>query len=164
MVWIRWRCNKDRIMCRNYETRLWITSSDTPRLSEVLVRKFVQEIANIKLDIIVHRVEEYWDPQLDGLEPIIATREIPAIHILLTLDEISDNLMGHQFSKTGTKFWAEKPSNTSRGNRNGNKDGSNSDNQSRRNDRNRRVQKAGGPNKTAGGSSNNRSADMEINK
>jgi len=45
------------------------------------------------------KVEEYWEPQLEGLEQIVATRQIPCIHILLSLDKLDENVLGHQNSK-----------------------------------------------------------------
>lgn len=40
------------------------------------------------------RIEEYWEPVLKGLEPIVVTRQVPAIHILLSLDEIDAKTIG----------------------------------------------------------------------
>ncbi|XP_058838234.1 ribonuclease P protein subunit p25-like protein isoform X2 [Topomyia yanbarensis] len=56
------------------------------------------------------KVEEYWDPQQEGLEQIVATRKIPTIHILLSLDEIDPKTTGYQNSKTRTTFWLEPSS------------------------------------------------------
>ncbi|XP_055533933.1 ribonuclease P protein subunit p25-like protein [Wyeomyia smithii] len=53
------------------------------------------------------KVEEYWDPQQEGLEQIVATRKIPSIHILLSLDAIDPKTAGYQHSKTRTTFWME---------------------------------------------------------
>lgn len=39
-------------------------------------------------------MEEYWDPKIDGLEQIIVTRQIPAIHILLSIDELDKTELG----------------------------------------------------------------------
>lgn len=36
------------------------------------------------------RVEEYWEPKIDGLEKIIVKREIPVIHIFLSTNDIQD--------------------------------------------------------------------------
>lgn len=54
-----------------------------------------------------HRVEEFWDPQQEGLEPIVATRNIPSIHILLSLEEIDPKTPGYQHSRARTTFWSE---------------------------------------------------------
>lgn len=34
------------------------------------------------------RCEEFWEPQLDGLERLVVNREIPIIHILLSIDPV----------------------------------------------------------------------------
>ncbi|KAG5678533.1 hypothetical protein PVAND_008200 [Polypedilum vanderplanki] len=51
------------------------------------------------------KIEEFWDPLLNGLEQIVVTRRVPAIHILLTLDEIDPKITGHQKTNVPTKFW-----------------------------------------------------------
>ncbi|XP_055853440.1 ribonuclease P protein subunit p25-like protein [Episyrphus balteatus] len=60
------------------------------------------------------KIEEHWEPQMEGLEQIVANRQIPCIHILLTLDEVDDNTTGLQKSGTKTCFWVERPANNSR--------------------------------------------------
>lgn len=35
-------------------------------------------------------IEEHWEPQMDGLEPIVAKRKVPSLHILMTLDPIDE--------------------------------------------------------------------------
>lgn len=42
-----------------------------------------------------NRNEEYWDPTLDGLEPIVVKRNIPCVHILMSLDEIDSKTPGY---------------------------------------------------------------------
>lgn len=49
---------------------------------------------SLRLKYIHFSVEEYWEPQLEGLEQIVATRQIPCIHILLSLDKIDENILG----------------------------------------------------------------------
>jgi ribonuclease P/MRP protein subunit RPP25 len=51
------------------------------------------------------RIEEYWDPVLQGLDQIVVTRRVPAVHILLTLDEIDPKTSGYQTTNVPTKFW-----------------------------------------------------------
>lgn len=60
--------------------------------------------------ICYRKVEEFWDPQQEGLEPIVATRNIPSIHILLSLDEIDPKTAGYQHSRTRTTFWCDAES------------------------------------------------------
>ncbi|EDW01994.1 ribonuclease P protein subunit p25-like protein [Drosophila grimshawi] len=50
-------------------------------------------------------VEEHWKPQMDGLEEIIVTRQIPTLHILMSLDELSDSIEGLQKPNTNSDFW-----------------------------------------------------------
>ncbi|XP_021695645.1 ribonuclease P protein subunit p25-like protein [Aedes aegypti] len=57
--------------------------------------------------VCYRKVEEYWDPQQEGLEQIVATRNIPSIHILMSLDELDPKTPGYQHSKTRTTFWLE---------------------------------------------------------
>lgn len=57
--------------------------------------------------LIYFRSEEFWNPQQEGLEQIVATRKIPSIHILMSLDEIDPKTPGYQHSKTKTCFWLE---------------------------------------------------------
>ncbi|XP_055608428.1 ribonuclease P protein subunit p25-like protein [Uranotaenia lowii] len=61
--------------------------------------------------ICYRKVEEYWDAQQEGLEQIVATRKIPSIHILMSLDEIDSSTPGYQHSKTRTTFWLEGKAN-----------------------------------------------------
>ncbi|XP_055317953.1 ribonuclease P protein subunit p25-like protein isoform X2 [Sitodiplosis mosellana] len=75
----------------------------------------------LKRDFTLHQVtrlcyktnEEYWDPLLDGLEPIVVKRNIPCVHILMSLDEIDPKSPGYQFSKNKTTFWVESNHNRS---------------------------------------------------
>ncbi|XP_068629984.1 ribonuclease P protein subunit p25-like protein [Battus philenor] len=71
--------------------------------AEILKRQYSIEHQVTKL---THKnVEEYWEPKIDGLEKIIVKRQIPMIHILLSLEEITDqNQLGYQSLK-GKKFW-----------------------------------------------------------
>lgn len=39
--------------------------------------------------------EEYWEPVVDGLEEIVVKRNIPCVHILLSLDEIDPTTVGY---------------------------------------------------------------------
>ncbi|XP_026462271.1 ribonuclease P protein subunit p25-like protein isoform X2 [Ctenocephalides felis] len=51
------------------------------------------------------KVEEYWDPKIEDLEQIVVTRQIPAIHILLSIDEIDTNELGYQPPDSTNTFW-----------------------------------------------------------
>ncbi|XP_064542893.1 ribonuclease P protein subunit p25-like protein [Drosophila montana] len=50
-------------------------------------------------------VEEHWKPQMDGLEEIIVNRQIPTLHILMSLDELPDGIEGVQNPNTTSDFW-----------------------------------------------------------
>lgn len=103
--------------------------------SNFLIRLSRRWAAN-KLHINI-RVEEYWEPQLEGLEQIVASRQIPCIHILLSLDKLDETVLGldiflcvtkqylkffffhnlrHQNSKEKTTFWVEHPQKSSAAN------------------------------------------------
>ncbi|XP_053625116.1 ribonuclease P protein subunit p25-like protein [Plodia interpunctella] len=77
--------------------------------AEILKRQFSIEHQVTKL---THKsVEEYWEPKLDGLETIVVKRQIPVIHIMLSIGVISDTVqLGYQ-SLNGKKFWQETISN-----------------------------------------------------
>lgn len=57
------------------------------------------------------RTEEDWDPQTDGLDPIVVKRYIPTICIFLTLDDTDAKQLGYQSSKTETGMWLDRPRN-----------------------------------------------------
>ncbi|KPJ15017.1 Alba-like protein C9orf23 [Papilio machaon] len=78
--------------------------------AEILKRQFSIEHQVTKLTF--KKVEEYWEPKIDGLEKIIVKREIPVIHIFLSIDEIQDkNQIGYQSLK-GKKFWQKGQTST----------------------------------------------------
>lgn len=58
--------------------------------------------------ILDSRVDEYWEPETEGLETIVVKREIPCIHILISLDEFDKTAPGYQNSGTKTSFWIQK--------------------------------------------------------
>lgn len=60
------------------------------------------------------RNEEYWEPLLDGLESIVVKRNIPCVHIFVSLDAIDPKTPGYQFSEQKTTFWHDEPSSSQR--------------------------------------------------
>nr|XP_014097971.1 ribonuclease P protein subunit p25 isoform X1 [Bactrocera oleae]XP_036223788.1 ribonuclease P protein subunit p25 isoform X1 [Bactrocera oleae] len=50
-------------------------------------------------------IEEHWVPQMDGLEPILAKRKVPSLHILMTLDPIDESIGDIQKPNTTTEYW-----------------------------------------------------------
>ncbi|XP_061508923.1 ribonuclease P protein subunit p25-like protein [Anopheles gambiae] len=73
--------------------------------------------------ICYRKVEEFWDPQQEGLEQIVAKRNIPCVHILMSLDEIDPSVAGYQHSKTQGGFWTEAGLSSSDGPRKRTKEG-----------------------------------------
>ncbi|XP_041977268.1 ribonuclease P protein subunit p25-like protein [Aricia agestis] len=74
--------------------------------AEILKRQFsIQHQVN---KLTFKSVEEYWEPKVDGLETIVVKRQIPVIHILLSIDELSDcEQLGYQNSQT-KQFWQKE--------------------------------------------------------
>uniref|UniRef100_A0A182MET9 DNA/RNA-binding protein Alba-like domain-containing protein n=1 Tax=Anopheles culicifacies TaxID=139723 RepID=A0A182MET9_9DIPT len=70
--------------------------------AEILKRHF--ELHQVTR-ICYRKVEEFWDPQEEGLEQIVAKRNIPCVHILTSLDPIDSTVLGYQHSKTQSGFW-----------------------------------------------------------
>lgn len=87
------------------------------------------------------RIEEYWDPVLKGLDQIVVTRRIPAIHIYLSLDPIDVNTPGYQTTNVPTKFWPMPPT----------KHNHDDDDYARRNKRTNNRGGGGGGNSSRGG-------------
>lgn len=82
------------------------SESELHQITRICYRKYVvdQLLSATKAKRNNHfRVEEYWEPQLDGLEQIVATRQIPCIHILLSLDKLDDNMSGFVIFRHFTK-------------------------------------------------------------
>uniref|UniRef100_A0A2M4BV46 DNA/RNA-binding protein Alba-like domain-containing protein n=1 Tax=Anopheles marajoara TaxID=58244 RepID=A0A2M4BV46_9DIPT len=77
--------------------------------AEILKREF--ELHQVTR-ICYRKVEEFWDPQLEGLEQIVAKRNIPCIHILTSLDPIDPTTPGYQHSKSQTGFMLTAPDTT----------------------------------------------------
>ncbi|XP_063709974.1 ribonuclease P protein subunit p25-like protein [Culicoides brevitarsis] len=50
------------------------------------------------------KVEEIWEPLLEGLEQIVVKREIPTVHILTSLDEIDPSTPSYQCSGQATSM------------------------------------------------------------
>ncbi len=63
----------------------------TSKVSE-LASSVKREMRNNKLYEIhksgVRQIHEYWDPNQEGLESLVATRHIPTLHILLSTNQI----------------------------------------------------------------------------
>ncbi|XP_028160742.1 ribonuclease P protein subunit p25-like protein [Ostrinia nubilalis] len=80
--------------------------------AEILKRQF--SIQHQVTKLTHKKVEEYWEPKLDGLETIVVKRQIPVIHILLSVDAIPDvNQIGYQ-NLQQKKFWQKDTSSNSK--------------------------------------------------
>ncbi|KFB40294.1 AGAP007301-PA-like protein [Anopheles sinensis] len=90
----------------SYRSVVWSGSDGgvgkTVSCAEILKRHF--ELHQVTR-ICYRKVEEFWDPQQDGLERIVAKRNIPCVHILLSMDEIDTKVAGYQHSKVQGGFW-----------------------------------------------------------
>ncbi|XP_021189600.3 ribonuclease P protein subunit p25-like protein [Helicoverpa armigera] len=76
--------------------------------AEILKKQFSIEHQVTKL--AYKMVEEFWEPKVDGLETLVVKRQIPIIHILLSVDPLPDtNQIGYQ-SLNGKKFWQKEQS------------------------------------------------------
>ncbi|XP_035908497.1 ribonuclease P protein subunit p25-like protein isoform X2 [Anopheles stephensi] len=89
-----------------YRTVVWSGSDGgvgkTISCAEIMKRHF--ELHQVTR-ICFKTVQEFWVPQESGLEPIVAKRNIPCVHIITSLDEIDPKVPGYQHSKTQGGFW-----------------------------------------------------------
>ncbi|XP_062552753.1 uncharacterized protein LOC134217922 [Armigeres subalbatus] len=107
---------KKALECGEYRAVVWSGTGGgigkTISCAEIMKKDF--ELHQVTR-VCYRKVEEYWDPQQEGLEKIVATRNIPSIHILMTLDEIDQKTPGYQHSKIRTTFWLESDPTGSKG-------------------------------------------------
>ncbi|XP_038215190.1 ribonuclease P protein subunit p25-like protein [Zerene cesonia] len=73
--------------------------------AEILKRQF--SIQHQVTKLTSKSVEEYWEPKLDGLETIVVKRQIPVIHIFLSVEQPLDTPLGYQ-TLHGKKFWEQE--------------------------------------------------------
>ncbi|XP_067631618.1 ribonuclease P protein subunit p25 [Eurosta solidaginis] len=89
-----------------YRTVVWSGSGGgvvkTVSCAEILKRSYPLHQLT-RMDQIT--IEEHWVPQMDGLEPIVAKRKVPSLHILMTLDPIDESIADVQKPNTTTEFW-----------------------------------------------------------
>jgi len=62
--------------------------------AEIMKRK-IKDLHQIN-KVRYHRIEEFWEPKLDDLERLKVNRDIPAITILLSKEELDSTLPGYQ--------------------------------------------------------------------
>ncbi|KDR12159.1 Alba-like protein C9orf23-like protein [Zootermopsis nevadensis] len=56
---------------------------------EIMKRRYKQTHQLTK--ICYRKVEEFWEPQLEELDPLVVVREVPTIHILLSKDPLNSS-------------------------------------------------------------------------
>ncbi|ELU16798.1 hypothetical protein CAPTEDRAFT_38823, partial [Capitella teleta] len=69
-----------------------------------IMKKRHKELHQIT-DIRFKRVEEFWEPKLEGLERLKVNRDIPAATILLSKDPLDKSIPGYQAPGSFTAFW-----------------------------------------------------------
>lgn len=76
--------------------------------------------------VYYRRIEEYWEPKIEGLERLKVNRDIPAISILLSKEPLDAKESGYQAPGSYNEFWksesdqTQKKSSQGRGNVGGN--------------------------------------------
>lgn len=61
----------------------------------IFLKRETKKLPAIKINLFnIYRVEEHWKPQMEGLEEIVANRQIPSLHIFMSLDPVDDNVSG----------------------------------------------------------------------
>lgn len=73
--------------------------------AEIMKRKIkgLHQITEIRK----RRIEEYWEPKLEGLERLKVNRDIPAISILLSKEPLDKDRPGYQAPGSFDEFWKE---------------------------------------------------------
>lgn len=89
-----------------YRTVVWSGSGGgvvkTVSCAEILKRNYPLHQLT-RMDQVT--IEEHWVPQMDGLEPIVAKRKVPSLHILMSLDPIDESIGDVQKPNTTTEYW-----------------------------------------------------------
>ncbi|KAK3588710.1 hypothetical protein CHS0354_026029 [Potamilus streckersoni] len=71
--------------------------------AEIMKRKIkgLHQITKIRY----RRIEEYWEPKVEGLERLKVNKDIPAISILLSKDSLDSSEPGYQGPGSFDEFW-----------------------------------------------------------
>ncbi|KAK7794690.1 hypothetical protein R5R35_008021 [Gryllus longicercus] len=72
--------------------------SKTISCAEIVKRRY-KHVHQIN-KICYRRVEEYWEPLLEDLDPLVVVRDVPTIHILLSKEPLDSEEPGYQPSST----------------------------------------------------------------
>nr|CAD7444402.1 unnamed protein product [Timema bartmani] len=67
--------------------------SKTISCAEIMKRRYKNTHQITKIGY--RKVEEFWEPQIEDLDPLVVVREIPIIHILLSKDELNSEEPGY---------------------------------------------------------------------
>ncbi|XP_063421942.1 ribonuclease P protein subunit p25-like protein isoform X1 [Mytilus trossulus] len=62
--------------------------------------------------VYYRRIEEYWEPKIEGLERLKVNRDIPAISILLSKEPLDSTELGYQAPGSYNAFWKSDEQNT----------------------------------------------------
>ncbi|XP_068247497.1 ribonuclease P protein subunit p25-like protein [Palaemon carinicauda] len=73
-----------------------------------IVKKRVKGLHQVT-QLSYKRVDEYWEPKVEGLDRLKVTREVPAIAILLSRDALDPSVPGYQGpGASGEELWLNK--------------------------------------------------------
>ncbi|XP_052095495.1 ribonuclease P protein subunit p25-like protein [Mytilus californianus] len=61
--------------------------------------------------VYYRRIEEYWEPKIEGLERLKVNRDIPAISILLSKEALDSTDLGYQAPGSYNAFWKSEEQN-----------------------------------------------------
>ncbi|XP_067649379.1 ribonuclease P protein subunit p25-like protein isoform X2 [Haliotis asinina] len=75
--------------------------------AEIMKRKVkgLHQITKIRF----RRIEEYWEPKMEGLERLKVNRDIPAVSILLSKEPLDTSQPGYQAPGSHDAAWLDRP-------------------------------------------------------
>ncbi|XP_046367841.2 ribonuclease P protein subunit p25-like protein [Haliotis rufescens] len=75
--------------------------------AEIMKRKIkgLHQITKIRF----RRIEEFWEPKMEGLERLKVNRDIPAISILLSREPVNTSQPGYQAPGSQDAAWLDRP-------------------------------------------------------
>nr|CAD7587674.1 unnamed protein product [Timema genevievae] len=82
--------------------------SKTISCAEIMKRRYKNTHQITKIGY--RKVEEFWEPQIEDLDPLVVVREIPIIHILLSKDELNSEEPGYVHVLESVAVEDSKPS------------------------------------------------------
>lgn len=77
----------------------------TVSCAEIMKRKIkgLHQVTEIRKK----RIEEYWEPKIEGLERLKVNRDVPAISILLSKEQLDKDHSGYQAPGSFDEFWKD---------------------------------------------------------